>query len=165
MARILDKRIDEAWQAFALFRSQRESYGALRELGKVALLSEGLSARQRALWRKRLSDVQLTSAEVAGAKERGQEKAAKARTLIDAMSELIDEEIILLMSTVSGLELASLFLMSYADETLNPEIEGLGTELGKLRESTELGSRIRKLESRVNKNAGFDIFAIPARVN
>jgi len=157
MARNTNERISEAWREFESFRSLGEGFGALRELGKIMVLADGIQPDERGIWRRRVSNVQLEPDEIEYVMTRGGRCVRMGAALVACANELRDDEINLLLSTIIELQLVDRFLTLHSRHSLAAKIEGLQAEVRALRESPRLALRIQREESVIRKNTGLKL--------
>lgn len=152
MPRTLSSLLDDKWNSVQRFVALGEGYGAARELSDLAELTAKLSNDEKQAWSQKMDSIYLSPECVNQAIGRGLSEIAYARRLIADVEDLIDDEVILMLSKLMSLRSVERYLHRKGNVSWSTELAALWKEVDRLRESGNVGAAIRRCEATIRRN-------------
>jgi len=151
----LNDALEAKWRDIQRFISMEEGYGAARELTDFAELAAPLPNEQRLEWQHKIDSVTLSPASLNQAIARGTGEVDRLQRLVNDALDLIDDEIMLMLSTLMSLRSVEQYVRRKCEVPWASRLDVLTKKVDALRNSNEIGNIIRKCEKvmRINIEA------------
>ncbi|MBL8517904.1 MAG: hypothetical protein JNM76_13155 [Betaproteobacteria bacterium] len=153
MSLSLDKRASDLWARASRFRSRGEIFGACIDYAELSKLLDVMSISAKAKWESEFASIRLDDHEVERLRDGAELAGEKLWRVVSHSSNLLDEEVLLIISELRALSAVTDFAIKCFGVPLTSLLNKIEEEVRDLKTDQKIRRAFERCEATIQRNS------------